>query len=94
MNSDYLRHQRNGARLFFIVFLPAPTHTDKPALLIELKYNYDTKTAYEQIIQNNYPDRLEKYRTNLLLVGINYSKDLTSKNSKFKHHTCKIVKAK
>ena len=76
-----------------IVYLPSPLYPDKPALLIELKYNKDVKGAIEQIKQQNYPDRLEHYKGNVLLIGINYNKDIPSNNPDFKHHSCVIEKA-
>ena len=76
-----------------IVYLPSPLYPDKPALLIELKYNKDVKGAIEQIKQQNYPDRLVHYKGNVLLIGINYNKDIPSNNPDFKHHSCVIEKA-
>ena len=70
-----------------IVYLPAPKYQDKPVLLIELKYDKDVDTALDQIKNQQYPDGLEHYKGNILLVGINYDKD------GLKHHTCKIERA-
>ena len=71
-------------------YLPAPNYPDKPALLIELKYGKSLETAADQIRKRNYPQRLEHYRGNLLLISINYEKDLDSKDACYKHHSCKI----
>ena len=76
-----------------IVYLPSPRYPDKPAMLIELKYNKNADTAINQIKQHNYPDRLEHYKGNLLLVGINYEKNNVNQKSDFKHHTCVIEQA-
>ena len=76
-----------------IVFIPAPKHADKPAMVIELKYNKDVDTALSQIKKQKYPDRLEHYKGNMLLVGINYDKDVSNTDKDFKHHKCIIEMA-
>ena len=75
-----------------LVYLPSPKHPDKPALLIELKYDKTIKTAADQIRDKNYPQKLEHYRDNILLVSINYDKDVSSKDVLYKHHSCNIEK--
>lgn len=76
-----------------IVFIPSPRFSDKPAMVIELKYNKDAETALSQIKNRNYPDRLEHYKGNILLVGIDYDKDVLSTNKEYKHHKCIIEMA-
>ncbi len=76
-----------------IVYLPSPQYPDKPALLIELKYDRSAKGAISQIKNKNYPDRLEHYKGNIILVGINYDKEVRSDSKDYKHHTCVIEKA-
>jgi hypothetical protein len=76
-----------------IVFIPSPKFSDKPAMVIELKYNKDADTALSQIKNRNYPDRLEHYKGNILLVGIDYDKDVSSTNKEYKHHKCVIEMA-
>ena len=76
-----------------IVYLPSPKYTDKPALLIELKYDKTKEGAIEQIKRQEYPDRLEHYKGNILLVGINYDKEVANTSSVFKHHSCVIETA-
>ena len=75
-----------------LVYLPAPKHPDKPALLIELKYDKSLETAADQIRDKNYPQKLEHYKDNILLVSINYDKDVSSKDMFYKHHSCSIEK--
>lgn len=58
-----------------------------PALVIELKYDKDAKTAINQIKDKHYPKAIEEYTGNILLVGINYNKDS-------KTHTCIIEEYK
>lgn len=40
-----------------------------------------------------YPERLEAYKGNILLVGINYNKDIKNTSPEFKHHNCEIDRA-
>jgi predicted negative regulator of RcsB-dependent stress response len=76
-----------------VIFLPSPKYPELPALLIELKYNKDAKTALTQIRQQKYDERLEHYKGNLLLVSINYDKEKRNDDPEFKRHTCIIEKA-
>jgi len=76
-----------------IVYLPSPKYPDKPVLLIELKYDKTRQTAVDQIRSKNYPQTLEHYKGNILIVGINYDKDVSSTSVEFKHHSCLIEKA-
>ncbi|MBO5623917.1 MAG: AAA family ATPase [Butyrivibrio sp.] len=76
-----------------IAFIPSPQYPDKPAMVVELKYNKDAETALSQIKKRNYPSRLEHYKGNILLVGINYDRDLPSTSEGFKHHSCIIEMA-
>ncbi len=73
-----------------IVYLPSPKYSGKPALLVELKYNKDVKTAVDQVMDRNYPQVLEYYAGNILVVGINYDKDVGGEE--FKKHSCRIEK--
>ena len=76
-----------------IVYLPSPKYPEKPALLIELKYNKDADTAMDQIKRQRYPERLEHYKGNILLVAIDYDRDVPAGNPEFKHHKCIIGRA-
>ena len=75
-----------------IVYLPSPKHPEKPAMLIELKYDKTLRTAADQIRNKNYPQKLEHYEGNLLLISINYDKEVTATDAEYKHHSCKIEK--
>lgn len=70
-----------------ICFIPRKLYLDKPALLIELKWNQSVKTAIRQIKEKQYIEGLKEYKGNLLLVGISYEK-------KRKKHTCVIERVK
>ena len=76
-----------------IVFIPSPRFPEKPAMVIELKYNKDAETALSQIKKQNYPARLEHYKGNILLVGIDYDKDIPNTSEDYKHHKCVIETA-
>lgn len=61
-------------------------HFNKPAVIMELKWDKSAKGATSQIKEKQYVDALKEYQGNLLLVGINYEKDT-------KTHTCVIEQA-
>ena len=68
-----------------LVYLPKPG-VNKPALLIELKFDKSALTAVTQIKEKNYLQFFKDYKGEVLLVGINYSKDT-------KTHQCIIERA-
>ena len=70
-----------------IVYLPSPKHSDKPALLVELKYDKALETATDQIRDRNYPQKLEHYKRNILLVSVNYEKEISAGGEGYKHPT-------
>ena len=82
--NDYtmVREFPSGKGFADVVFIP---RYDKPAMIIELKYDQDVDSAIKQIKEKKYFFGLEKYLDNLLLVGINYDKET-------KKHTCMIEK--
>ena len=80
----------SGKGYIDIAYLPAPKYPNIPALIIELKYNKTADTALEQIKRQQYPDRLEHYKGNILLVAIDYDRNTSNDKPEFKHHECKI----
>lgn len=82
-----VRELPTGKGFADICFIPHKSHLDKPAAVIELKWNADASGAIAQIKEKKYVNALKDYQGNLLLVGINYDK-----NSK--EHTCVIEKYK
>ena len=52
---------------------------------MELKWNKNAETALDQIKKQKYPEPLQQYTGDILLVGINYDK-------KEKRHRCVIEK--
>jgi hypothetical protein len=78
-----VRELPTGKGFADLVFLPRKNHLDKPALVVELKWDKDAKGAIAQIKEKNYGKALEDYQGNLLLVGVNY-------DVKSKKHECEI----
>ena len=76
-----------------LAYIPSPKYPDKPAIHVELKWNKDAETAMTQILDRRYPDSLEKYRGNIILVAIDYNKEVTSGCKGYKHHSCRIGRA-
>ncbi len=79
-----IRELPTGKGFADIVYLPRK-YVDKPAIIIELKWNKDAEGAISQIKAKQYIHALEEYQGNILLVGINYDK-------KDKKHSCLIEK--
>lgn len=73
----------SGKGLADMVYLPRKRFLEKPALVVELKWNQSAEGAIAQIKQKRYAKSLEEYQGNILLIGINYDKDT-------KKHTCMI----
>ncbi|KAI4446106.1 hypothetical protein C823_000623 [Eubacterium plexicaudatum ASF492] len=83
---DYklIRELPAGKGFADIAFLPLP-HTDKPALLVELKYHKCAHAAIRQMKDRQYTQAFEDYTGKILPVGINYEKDNPNKP-----HSCVI----
>lgn len=83
---DYrmVRELPTGRGFADVVFLPLPS-VNKPALVVELKYDKTAGTAIQQIKDRHYTQVLEGYAGEILLVGINYDKEN-------KQHSCIIEK--
>jgi hypothetical protein len=67
-----------------VVYLPKK-NSDLPIMLVELKWNKTADSAIAQIKEKNYPQVLEGFDSDILLVGINY-------DEKTKKHSCRIEK--
>ena len=80
---NIVREFPSGKGYADIVFLPRPQHSEKPAILIELKWDRNAETAIRQIKEKSYMDALEGYSGKILLVGINYKKSC-------RKHECRI----
>ena len=82
---NVIRELPSGKGFADIAFVPKP-YTDKPALLVELKYDKSADTAIDQIKEKRYTSVLAGYKE-IILVGINYDKDGGDKK-----HSCVIEK--
>ena len=81
-----IREMPSGRGFADFVYLPKPEYTDEyPALVVELKWNKNAKTAMQQIKDKKYTESLSDYTGNILMVGINYDKS-------GKKHECIIEK--
>lgn len=58
-----------------MVYVPRKKFPDKPALVVELKWDKSAEGAIAQIKKKEYCKSLGEYSGNLLLVGINYDKE-------------------
>ena len=83
---NVVRELPTGKGYADLVYLPK-SGVNKPALLIELKFDKSALTAVTQIKEKNYLQFFKNYKGEVLLVGINYSKDT-------KTHQCIIERAK
>lgn len=80
------REMPTGYGFADLVYLPKPEYRlEYPALILELKWNKNVQTALSQIKEKKYPESVQEYTGNILLVGISYDK-------KTKLHQCRIEK--
>ena len=78
-----IRELPTGKGFADICFIPRKIHLDKPAVIIELKWDKTAEGAIAQIKKKEYCRSLEEYEGNILLVGVNYNKQT-------KEHECVI----
>ena len=81
------RELAGGKGFADIVFIPRKKFQDKPALVVELKWDKSADGAISQIKRKEYCRSLKEYAGNALLVGVNY-------NKKTKLHECMIEEYK
>lgn len=77
------RELAGGKGFADLVFIPRKKFQEKPALVVELKWDKMVEGAINQIKKKEYCQSLEEYKGNILLVGVNY-------NKKTKVHECMI----
>lgn len=81
-----IREFPSGRGFADFVFIPKPEYKQYyPAIVAELKWNKNAKTALKQIRERKYPDAISDYTGDILLVGISY-------DSSSKEHQCVIEK--
>ena len=71
---NIVRELPTGKGFADLAFLPRPQHAEKPALVIELKWDKTADTAIRQIKEKGYAGSLEGYAGEILLVGVSYDK--------------------
>ena len=77
------RELAGGKGFADLVFLPRKNFPEKPAIVVELKWDKTAEGAIAQIKNKEYCRSLEEYEGNILLVGVNYNKQT-------KEHECVI----
>ena len=83
-----VRELPTGRGFADFVYIPKPEYReDYPAMVVELKWNKNAKTALDQIKNKKYPQSVLNYTGDILMVGINYDKEN-------KEHQCLIEKYK
>ena len=85
--TSHIQYNDGGKGFADIVFIPRKKFQDKPALVVELKWDKSADGAISQIKRKEYCRSLEEYAGNALLVGVNY-------NKKTKLHECMIEEYK
>lgn len=81
---DYVQIQElpTGTGCADVVFIPRKG-CDKPAMIVELKFDGSAEGAIAQVRSRNYPQLVQEFTDRLLLVGVNYDR-------KSKRHECRI----
>ena len=79
---DYIinREFPTGNGFADLVFIPRK-NIEKPAIIVELKWNVTAEGAIKQIKEKKYISSLKEYSGKLIIAGINY-------NKKDKKHEC------
>ena len=78
-----IREMPSGKGFADMVYLPKKRFPEKPALVVELKWDKSAQGAIRQIREKKYCQSLTEYQGKLLLIGINYDK-------KTRVHSCEI----
>jgi len=63
-----------------LVYIPRKKFADKPAMIVELKWDQTVEGAIHQVKKKHYVGALDEYQGSLLLVGINYDKETKTHN--------------
>ncbi len=78
-----VRELPSGKGYADMTFVPLRKHTDKLALLVELKWDKTAESAIDQIRDRRHVESLRDYKDNLLLLGVNYNRET-------REHSCVI----
>ena len=89
---DYVvyRELAGGKGYADMVFVPR-SNINKPAIIVELKWNKSADSAINQIKNRQYVESLKGYSGEVVLVGVNYDAG-ESHGEEFKKHKCRIDK--
>lgn len=71
---NIVREMPAGKGFADLVFLPRPQHAEKPAIVVELKWDKTAETAIRQIKEKKYGEALRNYAGEIILVGISYDR--------------------
>ena len=69
-----------------MAFIPRTNAGNRPAMIVELKYNQSADSAITQIKEKRYQGALSGFHGKVLLIGVNYDSDGRDN----KKHTCVI----
>ncbi|MBM6733561.1 PD-(D/E)XK nuclease domain-containing protein, partial [Megasphaera stantonii] len=78
-----IRELPTGKGFADMAFLPKKKYADKPAMIVELKWDGTADTALRQIRDKHCTEALKDYKGNIFCVGITYDRGS-------KKHTCRI----
>ncbi len=81
-----IREMPTGKGFADICYIPRTKFADKPAIIVELKWDKSVDAAIQQIKRKEYPAALSDWHGNLLLCGISYNRETD------KEHQCLIEK--
>lgn len=81
-----MRELPSGKGFADLTFILRKKYPEKPAMVVELKWNRDAAAAIDQIKEKRYTDSLQDYSGDILLVGISYDR-------KTRRHECIIEQA-
>ena len=84
-----IREMPAGKGFADLIFIPNKNNLDKPALVVELKWDKTVRTAIDQIKNKQYTKELINFAGNIILVGITYNKDVDKEK---RTHSCIIEK--
>ena len=82
---NVIRELPAGKGFADVVMIPRADSNNKPAILVELKYDKGADSAICQILDKRYAGVLNGFAGEVILVGINYDK-------KTKRHECQIIR--
>lgn len=86
-----IREFPSGRGFADLVYLPRRGE-NKPAMIIELKWNKNTKGAINQIKTKQYADWIKEYTGDILLIGISYDKKTDTHNCLIEKEKIKITR--